>query len=507
MIPGALTLARTGAYGGPVNSVFVLRVLPWLAVVAVWAGGSLASRAAEPAGEWSELFNGRDLEGWRANETPGSFRVADGAIQCVGPRSHLFYVGPVAGASFVDFEFEAEVKAARGANSGIYFHTAWQEKDWLTQGYEVQVNHTASGEGGYRENKKTGSLYGIRNVYRQLVSDDAWFTLRIAVRGKRVTVHVNEVQTVDYTEPAEPPTGGYAGRRLGRGTFALQCHDPGSRVAFRRLRVRPLPAVERAPDPAPAAGPELIQLYADNVPVVDLHTHLKGGLTMADVVRRQFRTGINAGVAVNCGVGFAITNDAGIDRALAELRSEPRVFAAMQAEGREWVRLFSREAIARFDYVFTDAMTFSNGRGKRMRLWIPEEVEVGEPQAFMDLLVERTVRILEDEPVDIFVNPTFLPAAIAKDYDTLWTPERMRRVVDAAVRNRVAIEINDRFQLPSVAFVKRAKAAGAKFTFGTNNGGRDDLGDLSHSVRVARECGLKWDDFWVPGWAPSRAQR
>jgi histidinol phosphatase-like PHP family hydrolase len=75
----------------------------------------------------------------------------------------------------------------------------------------------------------------------------------------------------------------------------------------------------------------------------------------------------------------------------------------------------------------------------------------------------------------------------------------MRRVIEAAVRNRVAIEINDRFRLPSAAFIRLAKQAGARFTFGTNNGGKDDLGSLSYGVRMVGECGLKWQDLWVPG--------
>jgi hypothetical protein len=83
------------------------------------------------------------------------------------------------------------------------------------------------------------------------------------------------------------------------------------------------------------------------------------------------------------------------------MKGQP-VFLGMQAEGREWVSMFSRETRARFDYVFTDSMTWTNPAGKRMRLWIPEEVEVGgDPEAFMDLLVAKTVEILEKEPIDI----------------------------------------------------------------------------------------------------------
>lgn len=462
----------------------------------------MATQAAAPSADgWYDLFDGKSLEGWRGNEGGSSHKIIDGAIVCDGPRSHLFYAGAVEEAQFGDFEFEAEVRTQPGANSGIYFHTAYQEKDWPTRGYEVQVNNTATGEGGYRENKKTGSLYGIRNVYRQLAKDDQWFRLRISVLGRQVRIWVNETEAVNYVEPPNAPNGGYKDRRISRGTFALQCHDPGSKVAFRRLRVRPLkgPSMADSEQGAPyviSAG--LSQLFADNVPVIDLHTHLKGGLTMADILQRQFRTGINAGVALNCGIGFPVTNDAGIDRVLAEFR-HPLVFTGMQAEGREWVRLFSKEAIARFDYVFTDAMTIFDDNGRRMRLWIPEEVQVNDPEVFMDLLVRRTVEILENEPIDLWVNPTFLPAVIAGDYARLWTPQRMKRVIEAAARKHVAIEINDRFRLPSLEFVRLAKEAGVKFTFGTNNGGRDDLGRLDYSVQVAKDAGLKWQDFWMPG--------
>jgi hypothetical protein len=482
-------------------------VSSWLALS--WLAGLVGVRlpAADPAGlsgpDTVSLFDGRTLEGWRANEGGGSFRVEEGAIVCAGPRSHLFYTGPVRNAEFEDFEFEAEVRAGPGANSGIYFHTAYQEKDWPTKGFEVQVNNTATGEGGYREHKKTGSLYGLRNVHKQLVPDDPWFTLRIEVRGRSVRVFVNQVQTVNYVEPDNPPNAGYEGRKLGRGTFALQCHDPGSRVAYRRLRVRPL----KGPFPAlptpgvSAVSPALAALHAGNYPVIDLHTHLKGGLTVEDVVNRQFDTGINAGLALNAGLGFPVTNDVTLAAALARNR-HPLVFTGIQAEGREWPTLFSREALGQADYLFTDAMTIVDDRGRRMRLWIPEEVVVGEPQAFMDLLVRRTVEILEREPIDIWVNPTFLPASIAADYDRLWTEARMRRVIEAAVRHGVAIEINDRFKLPGVAFVKLAREAGAKFTFGTNNGGKDDLGRFEYCARVIGECGLKWSDFWVPGAGP-----
>jgi hypothetical protein len=470
-------------------------VVPW-ALSGFLAVVVCALPAAAQSDQWQDLFDGRTLNGWRAAENPASFRVTNGVLVADGPRAHLFYVGPNGDASFGSFEFEAQVMTQPDADSGVYFHTGWQERDRPRRGHEVQIRNRPTGApGGVREHRLTGSLFGVRNVYKPFVPDHEWFRVRIVVRGPAIQVWVNEVQTVDYV-----------GRTAGRGTFALQCESPGRPVFFRHLRVRPLPEPVAAPPPTPEVETDLAWLHAGNYPVIDLHTHLKGGLTLAEVLQRQYRTGINAGVAVNCGLGFAITNDAGIDRALEELR-HPLVWVAMQAEGREWLDLFSPAAIARFDYVFTDAMTFSDERGRRMRLWIPDEVQVEDPQRFMDLLVARTVSILENEPIDIWVNPTYLPEVLAADYDRLWTRERRQRVIEAAVRHGVAIEINDRFRLPSAAFIREARLQGAKFTLGTNNGGREDLGALRHSVRMVRECGLEWSDFWVPGQQPSRMQR
>ena len=165
----------------------------------------------------------------------------------------------------------------------------------------------------------------------------------------------------------------------------MQCHDPHSRVLFRNLRVRPLP------DALPAEPVELIlgeaeyrrllTLHSENIPVIDLHAHLKGGLTIEDVLERFYRTGINYGIAVNGGVGFPITNDAGIYAFRQSLAGYP-VFVALQAEGREWLRLFSPEAVRQFDYVFTDAMTFTDDAGRRTRLWMKNEVWVDERRCF-----------------------------------------------------------------------------------------------------------------------------
>lgn len=482
-----------------------------LFLILFFAGCGLVSRADDG---WVSLFEGKTLAGWKGSEHPDAVHVVDGMIMCDGPRSHLFYLGEDGKAEFENFELQLEVLAKPGANSGVYFHTKWQESGWPTSaGFEVQVNNTQPVfEKNYIENKKTGSLYGVRNVYKAMVKDDEWFTMAITVRRPRVQVWLNGVLVTDYIEPANPalPAGGPQFNLLGKGTFALQCHDEKSKVYFRNIRVRVLPPGEDAAVIKPVYTEQdlrRIVIGKDNFPLVDLHTHLKGGLTLEQVIAIGDRTGMRAGIATNGGVGFPIQNDVAALGFLEAMKGKP-VFLALQAEGREWVDMFSPETKAKFDYIFTDAMTWTNKAGRRLRLWLPAETEIGaDVQVFMEELTAQAVKIIETEPIDIYVNPTFLPEAIAARYDELWTDERMQRIIAAAVKHGVAIEINARYQLPSEKFIRLAKAAGAKFTIGTNNTSAADYGDWSYPMAMQEKIGLTWRDMYVPGHEPSRAQR
>jgi histidinol phosphatase-like PHP family hydrolase len=463
--------------------------------------GTMAAAPAftQTAEGWVELFNGKSLEGWRPQGKLDSWKIADGQLSADGPMCHLFYSGPVRNADFKNFEVEVEAMSRPNSNSGVYFHTAYQDSGWPGKGFEIQINNSQA-----RERKKTGSLYNLRNVYKQFVKDDEWFKLHVAVRGKNIQVRLNGMLVVDYVEPDPPviPPSMEKERCLGRGTFALQCHDPASKARFRSVRVRPLPDNLPTPDGATATADDtfrqIIALNARGYPMVDLHIHPQGSFTVEQAVAKSLRDGIQYGLAVNGGVGNAVTDDAGARRFLDRMRGLP-VFIAMQAEGREWLQMFSRSVVSQFDYVFTDSMTWNDNRGKRMRLWIPNEVgTIPDPQEFMDTLTERTAGLLEREPVDIYVNPTFLPDQLAKDYETLWTEARRKKVIAAAAKNNVAIEINQRYKLPSPSFIKLAKEAGCKFTFGTNNSGTAFLGRCEYGIQMIEECKLAPADFFAP---------
>lgn len=455
--------------------------------------------------EWVSLFDGKTMVGWKPSENKNSWKVEDGMLVTRGDRSHLFYEGSIHNHDFKNFELSVDVKTKPGSNSGVYIHTGYQEKGWPARGYECQVINSSPNvkPGDYIEHKLTGSLYPIRNIWKTPVKDGEWFNYRIVVQGKTIRTYLNNRLMVDYTEPENTyRPESMKGRLLSSGTFALQCHDPKSVVYYKNIKVKVLP--DNLPTPGTPQEDadfekKLIDLANQNFPLIDLHTHLKGGLTVDQALAHARIYGFTYGIAINCGLKMGFETEDSLKQYMENYNQPPETWFAMQAEGREWLDMFSMETINKFDYAFTDAMTWTNNNGTRMRLWIKDELDVGEPQDFMDQLVDHTVKILTTEPINIWVNPSFLPEELADRYDELWTQERMERVVQALAKSGVAMEINARFKLPSAAFIKLAKASGVKFTFGTNNGGANDLGRLDYCIQMVEECGLTGNDMWIPG--------
>jgi hypothetical protein len=185
---------------------------------------------------WKSLFDGKSLNNWKVGDNAKTFSVENGMIVVNGNVAHLFYEGDVNQHSFKNFEFKADVMTTPGSNSGIYFHTAFQQGGWPSKGYEVQVNNS------HTDWRRTGSLYGIEDVKEVYVKDNEWYTEYIMVQGKRVVIKINDKIVVDYTEPENVQREeGNKMRILSNGTFALQGHDPKSKVYYKNIMVKILP--------------------------------------------------------------------------------------------------------------------------------------------------------------------------------------------------------------------------------------------------------------------------
>ncbi|MCA9131426.1 MAG: DUF1080 domain-containing protein, partial [Planctomycetales bacterium] len=197
----------------------LLVFLPIASILAVASSTGGQERATDDS--WIEMFNGKDLAGWVVNEAKDSVRVEDGALVTNGPRAHAFFVGADGKADFTNFEFQAEVKTEKNANSGIYFHTKFLEEGWPDKGYEAQVNNTHS------DPKKTGGLYAVKDNFHTPVEDGEWFLYEIRVKGRTIELKINGQTITEYTEEENLNR---PERQLDHGTIALQAHDPGSKV-------------------------------------------------------------------------------------------------------------------------------------------------------------------------------------------------------------------------------------------------------------------------------------
>ena len=138
------------------------------------------------------MFDGKTLDGWKANEQPESWKVVNGIITGDGPASHLFWMAR----ECENCEFRAEVKLNHSGNSGMYFRTAFGPG--FPKGYESQVENTSP------DPQKTGSLYGIVKITEQLIQDDTWWTQHIIAQGNHIIIKINGKTVVDTVDPTEP---------------------------------------------------------------------------------------------------------------------------------------------------------------------------------------------------------------------------------------------------------------------------------------------------------------
>jgi hypothetical protein len=196
---------------------------------------SSAQKASDGKG-WISLFDGKTMNNWKiTTESPATFKIDSGMIIVNGPRAHLFYDGDVMNHNFKDFELKVTLMTTPGSNSGIFIHTAYQPEGWPSKGYEVQVNQT------HTDWRKSGSLYAIDDVKETYVKDYEWYTEHIIVKGKHITIKINDKTVVDYTEPdGVENLEGRKEKHLSSGTIALQGHDPKSKVYYKKVMIKPL---------------------------------------------------------------------------------------------------------------------------------------------------------------------------------------------------------------------------------------------------------------------------
>jgi hypothetical protein len=205
-------------------------------LAAVTSAVMISAACAQETG-WTKIFNGENLDGWKSNEKHEGFEVKDGAIVGKGGRNHLYY-----SEELKNFELKIDVKINKGGNSGVYVKSQWQEANWPTTGFELQVNSSAG------DPVKTGSLYNIIKIPKAPHGDDEWFTYHLTLKKNVLEVRVDGKLLYTYVDPMEhngAPQGSKIteqNKRISqKGFIALQQHDPGSKPSFKNIYLKKLP--------------------------------------------------------------------------------------------------------------------------------------------------------------------------------------------------------------------------------------------------------------------------
>ncbi|MBQ2631887.1 MAG: hypothetical protein IJG13_19600 [Kiritimatiellae bacterium] len=399
-----------------------------------------------------------------------------------------------------NFFLSGKCRLSKDAEAALRFHS-----DASGKGYEV-LFHNGSIDG----TRKTGSLSHVRNLYRSMARDEEDFRFEVKVREKNVEVWINFMPVVRYTEGDRPyRLPQHAKMLFSHGDFVFEGRS-GS-VEFSDMVLEPLrDGVVNPDDIYPCADESrdpVIRLQQEDFPVVNWHVHVKGGWTPRQAYAKSLADGINYGVSVNIYGKIVHKGDGGFGRMIETDDEALEYLSSMggwpfmhgfQGEGRKWTASFTEKSLAACDFLFTDSMTIVD-RNRQIRLYRPEEFTLNGRTAeeWMDFYVSQIELILDNEPADIYANPMFLPPGLAKDADALWTDARIDRVLNRLARHKIALEINSRYRIPSHKVLRRAKARGVKFTFGTNNVDAN-IGRLEWSLEAVRECGIVKGDMWFP---------
>jgi hypothetical protein len=200
-----------------------IRNLTMIGAIVLFALAAFAASQETPAEKWTDLFNGKDLTGWK-HVGRGGFAVEDGALVTQAGMGLLYYEAQ----SFRNFTLEVEWKVAdKCNNSGIFVRFPEKAENpgyAVRNGYEIQIDDC----------DKNGLKFQTGSAYDQFAATKIsskpageWNRYQITIVAQHYTVVLNgeKVNEFDGTRGIE----GYIG---------LQNHDPISRVTFRRVRVK-----------------------------------------------------------------------------------------------------------------------------------------------------------------------------------------------------------------------------------------------------------------------------
>jgi len=214
----------------------------WMLIFSLLILGALPVGAQD--GEWKQLFNGKDLTGWK-HVGPGRMYVEDGLIKTEGGMGLLYWTAGKVSDCTIRVVFKMRDK---NDNSGVFIRIPVEPREeWMPvhYGYEVQVDNEPE-KSKEDEYHYTGTLYSLtKPMAKAGKPGPEWNTMEITLDGPRTIVVVNGQKVTDYTEGQPVPERKFDfepqhGRRPDKGWFGLQNHSKDDVVFYKEVAMKPL---------------------------------------------------------------------------------------------------------------------------------------------------------------------------------------------------------------------------------------------------------------------------
>jgi hypothetical protein len=198
----------------------------------------------EQANGGRQLFNGKDLSGWK-HVGKGSMSVENGMIRGHGGLGLLYWTREKVSNCVIHIVYRMQKE---NSNAGVFIRIPIEpHEEWMPvhYGYEVQIdNHPeTSNEDDYHY---TGTLYSLtKPLAKPGKPGPQWNTMDITLDGTRTLVYVNGVKVTDYREGEAVPARKFdfephRGLRPVSGYIGLQNHGDSDVVYFKEVSVKPL---------------------------------------------------------------------------------------------------------------------------------------------------------------------------------------------------------------------------------------------------------------------------
>lgn len=230
----------------------------------------------------------------------------------------------------------------------------------------------------------------------------------------------------------------------------------------------------------------------------DLHLHSTfsdGRATVPQLVERANRIGFVFAVSDHYSSMMQMKDDATLSAYLDELEPYP-VYRAIEIDLGEQLPL-SEANLARLDYRIGSVHNVVTETGERLPISRQGEPEGGLDR-YMELYLAAFRRDVLAGTCQMIGHPTFLPLIPSGHHDRLWTPERRRAYIEAAVESGVGLEISTRYNVPTPVFMSEALEAGARFAVGSDSHWLDRTGDITLPLRYVEEYKIPADRFFMP---------